>query len=179
MNSAAPLENREVLEALFDELGRELTDLGGTSEIVMVGGSWLLWHTQRAATHDVDSARRLDDTLTVAARRVSFRHDLEEDWVNDNAAMFWPADADYDDCSVAHATGGLTVKVPPARVIFVMKLYRAHPQDYEDMVLLWPHCGFADPASAADAFRQAYPQAPDDEFLPDYIAGIANQTRST
>lgn len=175
MSSAAPLGNRDDLEALFAELGAELDALDATGEIVMVGGSWLLWHTQRAATYDVDSATRLDDALTVAASRVSARHDLGEDWLNDRAAMFWPADADYGACTTAHVTGGLTVKVPPARAIFVMKLYRAHPQDYEDMVSLWPDCGFAGPGAAAAAFRRAYPHAPDDEFLADYIAGIAHE----
>lgn len=179
MSSAAPLENREILEALFDELGHELTELGATAEIVMVGGSWLLWHTRRAATRDVDSAKRLDGSLTTAAHRISSRHDLEEHWLNDDAAMFWPADADYADCSIARETGGLTVKVPHARIIFIMKLYRANPQDYEDMVSLWPDCGFTDPTSAADAFRRAYPHAPDDDYLPDYIASIAEEARSS
>lgn len=64
--------------------------------------------------------------------------------------MFWPADADFADCIVVHATGGVTVKVPAARVVFVMKLYRALPQDHEDMVSLWTECGFADPAEAVD-----------------------------
>lgn len=58
-----------------------------------------------------------------------------------------------------------------------MKLYRALPQDYEDMVLLWPNCGFADPTDAADAFWRAYPHAPDDEFLTDYIEGICHRGR--
>lgn len=54
-----------------------------------------------------------------------------------------------------------------------MKLNRAVPQDYEDMVLLWPSCGFVDPADAAGAFGRAYPHAPDDEHLTDFIGGIA------
>ena len=160
---AAPLEDRDRLVALFDELGQELAELDATAEVVMVGGSWLLWHTQRAATDDVDSAKRLDDTVTLAVRRLSARHAL---------------DADYEDCTTAHVAGGLTVRVPSASVIFLMKLYRAHPQDYEDMVLLWPHCDFDDPAAAAAAFRRAYPHAPDDEFLPDYIEGIAREAGS-
>jgi hypothetical protein len=49
-----------------------------TRSVPMVGGSWLLWHTQRAATYDVDSAKRLDPALGVAASRVSARHDLGE-----------------------------------------------------------------------------------------------------
>ena len=173
MSSATPLGDRSDLDALFVELGRELLELGVVAEIVVVGGSWLLWHTQRAATRDVDSAKRLDAAVVDAARRVAARHDLADDWLNDRAAMFWPADADFADCAVVLETGGLIVKVPHARVVFVMKLYRALPQDYEDMVLLWPSCGFVDPADAADAFRRGYPHAPDDEHLGDYIEGIA------
>lgn len=86
MTSAAPLGDKNTLEELFDELGRELAEVGATAEIVMVGGSRLLWHTKRAATHDVDSARRFDETLTAAAARVATRHDLDEGWLNDNAA---------------------------------------------------------------------------------------------
>lgn len=178
MNPAAPLRDREVLRALFDELGRELTEIGAQAEIVMVGGSWLLWHTQRAATYDVDSAKRLDGRLVEAAYRVSDRHGLARDWLNDHATGFWPTSASYEDCSVAYQTGGLTVRVPPPQVIFVMKLYRSSPQDYEDMVTIWPACGFADPDSAAEAFRSAYPHAPDDEFLTNHIAGIAAEARS-
>lgn len=74
MNTGAPLRDREVLEALFDEVGRELTGIGAQSETVMVGGSWLLWHTQRAATFDVDSAKRLDGRLVEAAQRVWTHH---------------------------------------------------------------------------------------------------------
>ena len=176
MTSATPLGDRSDLEALFVELGRELLELGAVAEVVMVGGSWLLWHTQRAATRDVDSAKRLDGAVVDAARRVAAQHDLADDWLNDRAAMFWPADADFADCEVVLETGGLIVKVPHARVVFVMKLYRALPQDYEDMVLLWPSCGFVDPADAADAFGRAYPHAPDDEHLNDYIEGIAAES---
>lgn len=84
--------------------------------------------------------------FTLAVRRLSARHALDADWLNDRATPYWPADADYEDCTTAHVAGGLTVRVPSARVIFLMKLYRAHPQDYEDMVLLWPHCDFDGPA---------------------------------
>lgn len=173
MESSAPLHDRQVLETLFDELGRELEALGTTAEIVMVGGCWLLWHGGRSATHDVDSARRLDAQLATAVRRVASRHDLEDRWVNDSAAMFWPANVEFGDCAIAHVNGGLTVKTPPARVIFVMKLYRANAQDYEDMISLWPQCDFHDPTEAATAFRSAYPHAPDDEFLVSYIEDIA------
>lgn len=137
LSAARPLEGRRDLEALLGELGRELSSDGTVAEVVLVGGSWLLWHEQRAATRDVDSAQRVNPAVAAAVRRVADRHGLAEDWLNDRAAMFWPADADLADCRVVYEAGGLTVKVPAPEVVFVMKLYRASPQDHEDMILLW------------------------------------------
>lgn len=54
-----------------------------------------------------------------------------------------------------------------------MKLYRSNPQDYEDMVSIWLDCGFVDAEDAADAFRSAYPHAPDDPYLANHIKRIA------
>jgi hypothetical protein len=47
------LDDRSELEALFDELADELHRLGASADVVMVGGSWILWHSQRASTRDV------------------------------------------------------------------------------------------------------------------------------
>lgn len=44
------LSDRGDLEALFDELAVELRRLGIVTEVVMVGGAWLLWHAQRVAS---------------------------------------------------------------------------------------------------------------------------------
>ena len=134
------LTDRDELEGLFDELAAELRRLGIRAEIVMVGGSWMLWHTERAATRDVDSGRRFDSDLTEAIDRVGTRHDLAEDWLNDHAAAFWPNGARYDECTVVYQHEHLIVRTPAPEVIFVMKLYRADPQDREDLISLWPMC---------------------------------------
>lgn len=55
-----------------------------------------------------------------------------------------------------------------------MKLYRASPQDREDLIILWPLCNFTGADDAANAFRLAYPHASEDEHLASYIAEIAN-----
>lgn len=172
-SSATPLGDRSDLEAVFDELAEEMSSADVTAEVVMVGGSWLLWHTHRAATRDVDSATPLSSEVLEAARVVGARRDLPDGWLNDHAAPFWPADADIDGCRVVYRGTHFVVKVPPARVIFVMKLYRGSPQDYEDLVLLWPACGFESPADAVAAFWRGFPHAPDDEYLIDYVTGIA------
>jgi hypothetical protein len=167
------LDNRSELEALFDELADELTRLAASADVVMVGGSWMLWHSRRASTRDVDSARRFDADLSGAVNRVGARHDLRPDWLNDAAAPFWPAGASYDECEIVYERDSLVVRTPGPEVIFVMKLYRADPQDREDLVSLWPLCRFASPEDAVDAFTSAYPHAPQDEFLATYITEVA------
>lgn len=171
------LNERAELEALFEELATELAALGTSTEVVMVGGSWMLWHAQRASTWDVDSARRFGDVVRVAVERVGSRHDLRKRWLNDAAAGFWPAGVDHDECTTVFERPALVVRTPQAEVIFVMKLYRASPQDREDLIALWPSCSFSDPLDAAEAFRRAYPHAPDDPHLADYIAEVAADAR--
>jgi hypothetical protein len=172
------LEDRAELEALFDELNVELAALGTTAYVVMVGGAWMLWHSRRLSTLDVDSARKLGSDLTDAVEKIAERHDLSKQWLNDSAAPFWPSTGQYEDCDVVYQQPALEVRVPGPEVIFVMKLYRADPQDREDLVSLWPLCDFADPLAAAQAFQDAYPHAPVDEFLPDYIADVAREATS-
>lgn len=167
------IENRSELETLFDEFAQELTTLGTSAQVVMVGGAWMLWHSQRMSTRDVDSGRSLDPGLESAVVNVAERHGLSNTWLNDSAAAFWPRNADYNACKVVFQTPSLEVRTPDPDVIFVMKLYRADPQDREDLVSLWPLCRFGDPEDAAGAFRDAYPHTAEDEYLVDYIADVA------
>jgi hypothetical protein len=118
-------------------------------------------------------ARRFTSDLTEVVQRIGARHDLSPTWLNDNAAAYWPMWASFGDCEIVYQRGALTVRTPSSDVIFVMKLYRADPQDREDMISLWPLCTFATPDDAARAFRDAYPQAPEDEHLADFIRDIA------
>lgn len=167
------IEDRSELEALFDELAQEIVVLGTTAQVVMVGGAWMLWHSRRMSTRDVDSGCSLDPELDSAVMKVAERHGLSNKWLNDAAAAFWPANAKYDACEIIFQTPNLEVRIPDPDVMFVMKLYRADPQDREDLVSLWPLCGFDDPEAAAAAFRNAYPHAPEDEYLAGYIADVA------
>jgi hypothetical protein len=104
------LRDRRQLEALFDELATELDRLGTSAEIVMVGGAWMLWYSQRASTRDVDSAQRFTADVTQAVERVASRHDLSPRWLNDNAAAYWPASASFDNCEVVYERAALTVR---------------------------------------------------------------------
>ena len=173
------LTSRDELESLFDELADELGRLGRSAEVVMVGGSWMLWHAQRASTRDVDSARRLDKGLSEAITRVASRHDLQPGWLNDAAAAFWPAGVRHDECEIVYQRDPLIVRTPAPDIIFVMKLYRANPQDREDLISIWLLCSFTGPDDAAEAFHRAYPHAPEDEYLTSYIADITRDAGSS
>lgn len=168
------IEDRSELEAVFHEFAQELAALGTSAQVVMVGGAWMLWHSLRRSTRDVDSARPLAPGLESAVVKVAGRHGLSRKWLNDSAAAFWPSNADYHACEVVYRAPTLEVRTPDPDVMFVMKLYRADPQDREDLVSLWPLCEFGDPEAAAVAFHDAYPHAPEDEYLVKYVADVAS-----
>jgi len=66
----------------------------------------------------------------------------------------------------------LLVLGAPLRDVFVMKLYRAEANDVADMRVIWPHIApdFRTGAEVAARFFDAFPHAPDDEFLASFIA---------
>jgi hypothetical protein len=96
------LTDRAQLESLFGDPAAELDRLGTSAEIVMVGGSWLLWHAHRSSTRDVDTARRIASEVVEAVDRVGARHDLSSVWLNDDAAGYRPAGASQRDCEVVY-----------------------------------------------------------------------------
>jgi hypothetical protein len=57
--------------------------------------------------------------------------------------------------------------------IFLMKLYAARAVDYDDMIAIWPLTGFVSVDHACEQFWLAYPQAPDDPHLAEFVNGIA------
>ena len=104
---------------------------------------------------------------------VAVDYDLEPDWLNANAAMFTPATFDQDACTTLLDRPRLLVLGATIRDVFLMKLYRSNPNDIADMIIMWPHTGFATAREIIDAFYLAYPLAPKDEFLDDLVIRIA------
>lgn len=175
MSGALIHGGRDELEALFGDLADELAERGVSQEVLMVGGSWLLWFGDREATRDVDSAKHLTLEASAAVARVASRRDLDADWLNDRAQAFVPAAFDIGSCEVAFEREHLRVLVPPPETIFVMKLYRASPQDVEDMALLWRRCSFTSPEDAVEQFEVSYPHAPEDPYLANLVRDIVER----
>lgn len=161
---------RNYLDEVAEELGPN-----GQHTLVIVGGALLAWHGLRDATVDVDTVRNVDPELAEAVKQVASRHDLAPKWVNASAAKFIPATFDEAACPILMDHPRLRVLGAPFDQVFVMKLYAARAQDDADMVALWPLTGFSSAEQAEALYRQAYPHAPADEHLADYIAAIADR----
>lgn len=169
-----PLDRIQIV-ALLEEVAVELGDAASRHVVIMVGGSLLAWHELRESTVDVDSIRRIDDELARAVEVVASRHDLAPRWMNDRAAMFTPQTLDESSCEVLLDSLRLLVLGLPLRDAFLMKLFAARGRDFDDMVSLWPHCGFADARDAVAEMHAAYPAAPEDPHLESFVEQIIDE----
>jgi hypothetical protein len=170
--ASRPLSGAEI-QSLVHEVAESLAAQGKRHVLIIVGGSLLAWHGLRDSTEDVDSIRLLDDELRSAVASVAADHDLPSDWLNADAAIFSPATLDQDACEVLLDHPRLLVLGAPMRDVFVMKMYRALPNDVADMIRMWPLIGFTSAQQAVDAYFQAYPHAPTDDHLDQYVTDIA------
>lgn len=141
--------------------------------LVVVGGAYLAMRGSRASTGDVDLISGFDDALRVAVAEVATRRDLPLRWLNDDAAPYAPRGLTGDLCETVYERPGFRVLAPPAEFVFLMKLYRSRAPDYDDMVELWPACTFASPEEAVRRYFDAYPHAPEDPHLVEFVREIA------
>lgn len=166
------LDSQRIRE-LLGEVADRLNPDGPQHIIVLAGGSLLAWHGLRDSTRDVDSLRQVDSEVAVAAAEVAHDHGLAPQWLNAHAAMFTPATLNLDECRVLAEHPRLLVLGAPFDQIFLMKLYAARARDLDDLRVLWPLTGYVSPQDAVDQYWQAYPHAPEDPYLVNFIADIA------
>lgn len=123
---------------------------------------------------DIDSIRKLDDELRRAAAAVAERHALGRSWLNDNATAFAPVTFREDTCDVLLEHPSLRVLGIPWRDLFLMKMGRLLPSDQADMRTIWPYVvnEFPTAASAVDAYYEAYPDVPPDEYVADELLSL-------
>ena len=146
--------------------------------LVVVGGAYLALHGLRESTVDVDTATKLQESVRAAVEAVALQRGYRPDWLNDAAAPYAPRGLSVEICEVMYEHPRLLVVGPPADFVFLMKLYAARAPDYDDMVALWPRCGFSGAAEASKRFATAYPQAPTDPHMAEFIERIAEASRA-
>lgn len=164
------------IRALLGEVADRLPPEGPQHVVIVAGGSLLAWQGLRESTRDVDSLLPLAAELAQAADEVGAAHGLAVGWLNARAAAFSPLTLRLADCTTLFAHPRLRVLGAPLDQVFLMKLYAARDRDLDDLRALWPITGFDSPQQAAEQFGQAYPHAPEDPYLANFIASVAETT---
>ena len=141
--------------------------------LIIVGGSYLALNDLRESTRDIDSVTRLQAVTKQAISEIGQQHGYANDWLNDSAAAFRPSGLRIEDCTVLFYHHALTILGPTADWIFLMKLYAGRTIDHQDLTRLWPRTKFRNSDEVIERFYDAYPFAPEDPYLADYIEAIA------
>lgn len=168
----------QTIRRYLREVADEMSPTGSQHTILVVGGALLAWHGLRDATQDVDSVRHLDEELQEAVRTVADAHGLAPAWLNHSSSGFRPQTLDEADCDVVMDLPRLRVLGAPLRQVFVMKMFAAREPDRDDLIALWPHLSLT-PEEAVAEFWHAYPAAPDDPYLVNWIRQIAAESEPT
>jgi len=71
--------------------------------------------------------------------------------------MFAPVGLDLGACELLFEHEHLAVLGPSPGQVFLMKLLAGRAPDHDDMVALWPRCGFSDAQATVEAYCAAYP----------------------
>jgi hypothetical protein len=177
MKDSVRLLDRELMITALTALSIELSRREHPSiDLIVIGGSYLTLLDLRYGTNDIDTIRRIDNSVKESIIAVALKLAIQENWLNDNASLFMPANFDSSKCTTNLQLSKIRILIPHADVVFIMKLYASRREkDHDDMVKLWPMCSFKTAAAVIDYFWEAYPSAMDDEFLESLVQEIINE----
>jgi hypothetical protein len=160
------------IKELFSALDQELGKQGVIGEVGICGGAvmCLVFQTRRA-TKDVDAIFEPTREIRIAAKAVSARLGVPEDWLNDAAKAFFHADPPREDVL---NLPNLRVWAPTARYMLAMKCISARfdSSDLEDTKFLIEYLQLQSPADAFEIIEAYYPKRlipPKTQFLIEEI----------
>ncbi len=150
------LLDRETIAEAFTRLNRVLELRGERADLFLVGGAVMcLVHKARLATKDVDAWFTDPQAVRAAARVVAEELGLEENWLNDAAKAFVPANAGYEKWKqMTH----LTISTVDAPTLLAMKCAAARSEaDAADIRFLAKILGLRSSAAVLDVVLAYFP----------------------
>jgi len=161
---------------VFDKLNQELARKGTHATMTVIGGAYMAHLGERESTVDIDAATAIAPELAEAARTVLAQLGLPMTTINSNSKTFVSAADIQTDRIVLHAGSNLTVFGPSADTMLLLKLRASRPlRDEYDIRNLWKRTTFRSAHDVIEAFRDAFPEEPDDEYLEDHVDGLARR----
>ncbi|MEM9033341.1 MAG: DUF6036 family nucleotidyltransferase [Actinomycetota bacterium] len=146
---------------LFDALARKCADQEIRAELFVVGGAAMaIAYSTIRATKDLDAVFEPKAIVYQLADEVAAESplDLPAGWLNDGVKSFLPG---VDSAAtVSYERPGLTVRVASPQYLFALKALAAREADEEDLLILFPLCGYTSAAEALDDVAATYPAQP-------------------
>ncbi len=132
--------NREEVISALNDLSTELERLGVKADLYLVGGAVIaVAYDPFRVTDDIDAMFDHENEVHAAADIVARERGLPLDWLNSSAFSLmdenWPAKLTPRnmDETVLLETANLTVSVPSARYLFLLKMLAVRSEkDYSD-----------------------------------------------
>jgi len=158
--------SRSQVEPLIKELADRLSQQGVYAHLRLIGGSALLLQdVTTRLTHDIDAVPPVGDPLwnqwpilEETVNDIGGRYGLGPQWLNKNAAMFVPANAEWETIICSHI---LTLEVASVETLLAMKVCSDRRKDVLDIRLLLQRLGLqGSPESAIDLTYRIYGDDP-------------------
>lgn len=145
----------QAFRLLNDELARD----GIRGEVGVVGGAaMVLAFNARQSTRDVDAVFEPSTRIRDAAALVAKKQKLPQDWLNDAAKGYMPADTQPR--SILLTLPFLSVWVPPPQYLLAMKAIAARfdSNDAADLRTLIAHMGLRRVDEVLEVVERYYPR---------------------
>ena len=147
---------RNQIVAALERLDQRLGEAGCRASIYLVGGAVMcLVLNARETTRDVDAWFSDPRVVRAAAAGVAADLDLPEDWLNDAAKAYLPAEAGYE---TWRCLANLEILVADEATLFAMKCAAARTdQDASDIRLLAARLHLTSSAQALEVVLRYFP----------------------
>jgi hypothetical protein len=148
----------EEIKKLFIELNEELNTQGEVGEIGIVGGAVMcLVYNARNATRDVDAIFEPVKAIRNAVEKISQKHGLPKDWLNDAAKAYLQDNFKRQEVL---SLSNLRVWAPEPRYMLAMKCLSARwdTHDKDDVIFLLKHLKIKSAKEVFDLIENYYPK---------------------